>query len=299
MQYFSDRELGDAPRNVTEISSTVWGGIADLIQERVEDVSFGERFPIGCEDDPAICTGVDRSRFRASIEAAVPAISELDPIRGWGIINIETPPLVVAMDIIEFCWKSVSKTKRDRPHGFFDHFHYKYFDQEAGQSEFRDAVNLIFRRNGLAFTLTEQGRVERIVPVEIGNALRNVSFRTKDAELNDMLETARRKFLNPDDKERGEALEKLCDAFERIKTIDNPDKKAGAMEMLDRAAGSSSSKFRALLEVEAKALTDAGNTFRIRHSETNQETLASTEHVDYLFCRLFSLLNLILRTMDS
>ena len=298
MQYFSDRELGEVPLTITEISSTVWGGIADLIQERVENVSFGERFPIGCGDDPGMCTGVDRSRFKDAIQAAVPAISELDPIRGWGIINIETPPLVVAMDIVEFCWKSVSKANRGLYHDFFKHYHYINFDEEAGRSEFRDAVNLIFRRNHLAFTLTEQGRVERIVPDEIDKALRNAPFQTKDAELNDMLTTARRKFLSPDEKERREALEKLWDAFERIKTIDAPDKKAGATVMLHRAAGPSVPEFRALLEDESTALTNAGNSFQIRHSETYQETLTSTEHVDYLFCRLFSLLNLILRTMN-
>ena len=297
MQYFSDRELGEAPRNITEISDTVWGGIADLIQERIDNVSFGQRFPSVCGDYRDICTSVHHFRFKDAIRATVPAIAELVDGR-WEIIPVGTPPLVVAMDIIEFCWNSISKAQRGDFHRYYNHYHYINFDEEAGRSEFRDAVNLIFRRNHLAFTLTEQGRVERIVPVEIDKALRNAPFQTKDAELNDMLATARRKFFSSDEKERGEALEKLCDAFERIKTIDNPDKKAGAMEMLDRAAGSSSSKFKALLEAEAKALTDAGNTFRIRHSETNQETLASTEHVDYLFCRLFSLLNLILRTMN-
>lgn len=300
MTYFSDREGVEVPRNVTEISPTVWDGITDLMQERMDNVSFGQRFSSGCGDNPDICAGVDRFRFNAAIQAGVPDISELVPLGGgWRIIQIETPPLVVAMDIIEFCWKSISKAKQGDFHRYYGHYHYGDFDKDAGQSEFRDAVNLIFHRNGLAFTLTEQGRIERTMPVEIGNTLHNAVFQTKDPILNELLETARQKFISPDEKERREALEKLWDAWERIKTIDNPDKKAGATEMLDRAAGSSSPKFRALLEAEAKALTDAGNAFQIRHSETEQETLASVEHVDYLFYRMFAMLKLVPHTMNS
>ena len=40
MKYFSDRELGERPRINSEISPTVWDGIAWLIQERIDDGSF-------------------------------------------------------------------------------------------------------------------------------------------------------------------------------------------------------------------------------------------------------------------
>ena len=298
MQYFSDREGVEVPRNVTEISPTVWGGITDLIQKRVDDVSFGQRFPSGCVDDRDICAGVDGFRFKGAIQAAVPAISELyDSSRE--IIPIETPRLLVAMDIIEFCWKAVSKGERGGRHPYWDHHHYVNFDKEAGQSEFSDDINFIFRRNGLAFTLTEQGRVERILPVQIGNVLRSAIFQTKDPTLNELLETARHKFLSPDEKERREGLEKLWDAWERIKTIDAPNKQAGATAMLDRAAGLPSSDFRVLLEAEAKALTDAGNAFQIRHFEVGKEPLNNPQHVDYLFYRMFAMLNLVLHTMNG
>ena len=65
--------------------------------------------------------------------------------------------------------------------------------------------------------------------------------------------------------------------------------------MLDAAAGSRSPRFREDLEKEAQALTDIGNKLRIRHSETDREQLAKSEHVDYLFYRLYSLIHLILR----
>ena len=64
--------------------------------------------------------------------------------------------------------------------------------------------------------------------------------------------------------------------------------------MLDHSAGPASPKFREALEGEAIALTNIGNNLRIRHSETSQEGLARSEHVDYLFYRMFSLIQLIL-----
>ena len=197
------------------------------------------------------------------------------------------------MDIIEFCWRSVSKPESYYYHSFFQHHHLR-FDQEAGRTEFREDVNRIFERNGVAFTLTEHGQVERIVPEPIGSLVGRSQFRTGDHELDGLLETACRRFVMPAEGQRRDALEKLWDAWERIKTLENDDKRTGAAEMLDRLAKPAQRQFREMLEVEAQALTSVGNRFRIRHSETSQERLETLEQVDYLFGRLFVLINFIL-----
>ena len=114
-------------------------------------------------------------------------------------------------------------------------------------------------------------------------------------ELDRLIDTAKCKFLNPHSQVRREALEAIWDGWERLKTLDGQgDKKSQAKAMLDKAAGSSSPKFRDALEREAMNLTLIGNSLRIRHSETSQEILAMSEHVDYLFYRMFSLVQLIL-----
>ena len=298
MQYFSERELGEPPRNNTEISQSVWGGIVWLIQERINNGSLGLGFPESCPDSPSVCCGVDRHGFEVSIKAKIPVLVEDSWSRRWEISAIEQPSTLVVMDIIEFCWQHVGSPKIGYYHPFFQHNHLS-FDKIEGQTEFREEINQIFRRNGLAFDLTEKGNIERLLPVEIDNLLRGTEFQTGDTELDTMLATSRRKILVPDEDERREALEKLWDAWERIKTIADSAKKTGAEIMLDQAASSPVSKFRALLEAEAKDLTDIGNTFQIRHSETTQEHLDSAQHVDYLFYRMFSLLNLILSSLSS
>jgi hypothetical protein len=225
-----------------------------------------------------------------ALKTEIPALAESELL----LYQEELPPLLDLMDVIEFCWRSVGKVRRRAYHDYWKHYHID-FDMDAGRWEFREAVNLIFQRNGLAFTLTERGEIERLIPVEIGDALHRAQFRTGDTELDGMLDTARRKFLDPDEKVRREALEKLWDAWARLTTIDGKEKKAGIAGLLDQAAGPEGPKLRAILETEAQAPTDMGNAFQIRHSEATQERLHRADHADYLFHRLFSLVYLLLR----
>ena len=112
-----------------------------------------------------------------------------------------------------------------------------------------------------------------------------------------MLETARRKFLDPNPAIRLESLEKLWKAWERLKTIEpGKDKKASVTALLDKAAAEAT--FRDLLEKEARQLTDIGNTFHIRHSETTQVHLQESGHVDYLFHRLYAMIYLLLKSRN-
>ncbi len=84
-----------------------------------------------------------------------------------------------------------------------------------------------------------------------------------------MLEKAVAKYLSPILSIRLEALEKLWDAWERIKTLEQPnDKKKSISILLDRT--SKKPKFRKMLEQEAFKLTDIGNNFMIRYTELNK-----------------------------
>jgi len=62
MPYFSDRERGERPQTLTELTRVAWRGIAALIQIRLEDGSFGARFPETCPDGAGPC-GTNESLF--------------------------------------------------------------------------------------------------------------------------------------------------------------------------------------------------------------------------------------------
>ncbi|MCY3957785.1 MAG: hypothetical protein OXG65_05780 [Chloroflexi bacterium] len=297
MRHFSERELGAFPREKTEVSRTVWDGLAQLVDSLVDDGSLGAGFPDYCRDSGSVCCGTNRHKFEVAIAAVIPELVDGAWMRGWGITAIEQPPIYAIMDVLEFVWQNVGQPVLGRRHEYYEHYHFLQFDVKDGQERFRENVNSILNRNRLAFTMTSDGKMKRLLPIEFSSVLRRSAFVTGDSELDNMIETARRKFLQPDEGERREAVEKLWDAWERVKTVQHSDKRIGAKMILDTAANSCVSEFRQLLEAEALTLTNAGNKFRIRHSETSQEQLQSPEHVDYLFLRMFSLLNLILTSL--
>ena len=287
MTYFSEREEGEISRGNEGIGATAWGGILMLINARIDDGSFGAKYPTTCEDGGAI-TGSHGDAVWMAMRADIPNLPE-------PLYNDEPPHTLYILDMIEFCWRCIGKPIRKGYHEVFDHHHLE-FDIETGRDEFRDDVNRIFRRNGLAYDLEWRGCIERLAPPVLREELASTQFATGDADLNRMLETAQRKFLDPDEAKRHEALEVLWDAWERLKTLgEGANKKAQITDLLDHTAGPSSSKFRDVLEWEANELTRIGNNFQIRHSERNQERLTRGEHIDYLFHRLFSLIQVILR----
>jgi len=289
--YFSERETGEVPRTETDVTVAAWRGIAALIQTRIEDGSFGAQYPESCPDG-SVSSGTNYSSFWDAMRSEIPSLPE----EMWSLLSQDEPPAtLLIMDMIEFCWRAVGKPIQRGYHSYFKHYHFDY-DVEAGRTEFCEAINRIFRRNGLAYELTDAGEVHRLAPPALREALAKATFSTGDSDLDAMLEIARRKFLDPDEAVRREALEKLWDAWERVKTVEpGADKRAQVTALLNRAASSDGSGFRQRLEAEANEITRIGNSFQIRHTETTQEPLTSADHVDYLFHRLFALIRLVLR----
>lgn len=118
-----------------------------------------------------------------------------------------------------------------------------------------------------------------------------------DATLDALLHDACQAFRDPAPTARQRATKKLWDAWERLKTLDDADKKRGMATHLARAAPGV--PFRERLEAEAKALTDIGNDFHVRHFETSRTPLDHPAHFDYLFHRLYALIHLLLFTRNN
>lgn len=202
------------------------------------------------------------------------------------------------MDLLEFVASAVGQPERGGWHSYFSHYHLSW-NREVGLAGFVDDVNRLFVRNGIAFELTPSGQARRLLPEPLRDILTGAVFRTGDGETDRLLETARRSIPSTNLDTRRDALEKLWDAFERLKTHEpGTNKRAQADALLDRTAGNSTPRMREALSQEAKALTEIGNRFRIRHSETEQEIPAGSAQVDYLFQRMFAFLWLILKETD-
>lgn len=287
--YFSDRELGPQPRVEEEIQTLAWGGIVAIVRSLIGNGAFGTEFPAVCPDGLGPI-GTNEVSMSLALQAEIPDLS-------WPLDENKVPSTLTILDLIEFCHRNVAEPIRRSYHRYFSHYHLD-FDREEGQAKFRHKVNRIFARNGLAFELEENGQVARLTPPILRESLRAAVFHTGDAELDSMLEAARTKYLDPDPRVRQESLEKLWDAWERLKTVEpGKNKKASVEAILDKA--SSEEYFRQLLETEARELTRIGNSFQIRHSETTQIPIECNEHIDYLFHRLFAMIRLLLESRES
>lgn len=295
--YFSDREFRPRARTEQTMSPVAWAGIVVLVEALASSGAFGASFPQECPDGHAIC-GNDTDKLKSAIEAEIKGLSwplqrdhvDEDDFRRarkpWA------PPTLVALDFIEFVWRSVARPVPGKLHDHYRHHHLS-FDSAEGRSAFVTDVNRILARNGLAYEITESGEVQRILPAVIGDLIARAYFRTGDQLLDVMLEEARRKFSDPDPLIRREALERLFDSWERIKTLADDDKSRSTKLVLDRA--SPEPVFRKLLEKEAFELREIGNSYLLRHHERSQTPVIDTDHVDYLFHRLYSLVDLVIR----
>lgn len=295
--YFSDRENGPKPRVEVELTPAVWAGLAAVVQNLINTGALGYRFPERCPDGQIIC-GCNEVALGAAITAEIlgltwPLATTIPSANApWASRDPYCPPTLMALDLLEFVFRSIGHPVEISYHSYRHHHHLR-FDVVEGHRRFAADINRILARNGLAFDLTPDGRVVRIPPSPLAAALRRPQFKTGDATLDTMLEESRTKFLDPDPKIRREGLERLWDGWERLKSTAHVDKKRSIGAILDRAA--SEATFRNLLEQEARALTDAGNNLQIRHYEVSQTPIVDSDHVDYLYHRLFALIELLLR----
>lgn len=297
--YFSDRENGPRARTEQTIGPTVWAAIVAAVQGLMNSGALAFRFPERCPDGQAIC-GCDQSTLAASVVAEMPGVAwplEVNAEVGEGFEARYAPfppPTLLILDFIEYIFAAVAKSIPGKYHEFFSH-HHLTFDEYAGRDEFRALVNRLFARNGLAFEMLISGRIVRVLPLVIGEDLQRTALNSGDRTLDLLLEECRTKFTDRNPLVRREALERLWDAWERLKSLADPaDKKRSVQKILDVVT--TEPNLRARLETEARELNDIGNSHLIRHYEVQQLPVIDVDHVDYLFHRLFAMIQLMLRT---
>ncbi|WP_203821567.1 hypothetical protein [Paractinoplanes ferrugineus] len=313
--FYTDRIGQVAPRTSEEISLPAWRGVVVLIQQQLDNGALAHAYPeYYCTDDPGrnTITGTDRKGFFNALEAHVPQLIESagDPADGWARRSPRTPldpdimpATATVLDVIDFVAQNIEQPSSTIRHSWNgDHTHY-YFGEErdpihAGlltpeQERFQDKIDQIFRRNGIAFTLGDDLRIRRLGPPEARALIADFRPNTGDPKLDELFNDAFARFVSRFRADRQDALEKLWDGFERLKTLQLGGQKQNSIALLlDNAA---SEPFRTVLDEEFRTLTSIGNRFRIRHHEHDQQELPNGDAGDYLFIRCANLIAHILR----
>lgn len=290
------------PRTVTEpteeFTKAIWGEFNRLFLIN----AFAQTFPEHCTDGNEIC-GTNGVALMSRLQAELPgALLELSDLRS--ISNRWDKPFTIfsshVWDIIEFSYKYVTTPKNDGYHSYWKHNHLD-FERDSGIQEFRLFVENTLAAHGMAFQLNETGQIIRLLPASVVTPLLQVrSLSTVDAELGRYLERSQVQFLSRDPADNLEAVKTLWDAFERLKSLTaktQKDKSKSIEELLGRMSGNS--PFIKELQAESRALTDIGNSYGIRHSETYQTLLTDPKHVNYLYLRMLAFLNLAAKSLEG
>ncbi len=302
MTFFSDRELGKKAATVEEIDISVWNGIVAIFDSFISDNAFSKNFPEQCPDNRGI-SGCNRELLNDKLKALVPKIdipiSRKDEFAksyaDWDKPAEQVKNTVdtfAVLDFIEFCFQNMyDAINRGDWHDFYGHYHLAFKDTGEVRKKFVVEINALFERNGIAYQLTDDGQIIRLLIPELAQLV-SVRYKTNDAKLNELLSEATSAFVLPKRQDRFRATEKLWDAFERIKTYCHVDKKT-SIEQLIKIVSNGNAPLEKHLDSEAKELTAIGNNFQIRHFEQGKQEINDDHHLDYLFHRLLSLINLM------
>ncbi len=284
---YSHRQRAASPRKVETIEEPTWTSIRETVRQCLGANYIAQTCPEYCNECLSIIATHDDSFF-SLLTREIPRLDH----RRFQVPG-PLPGTYDIFDLIELVFRCAAMPTIKTNEDCYEECQYLEFSKADGRSEFRELINDILDRERIAYELTESGLIARVGAPILSDLIQDTSFQTGDDDLNGLLETARDKFISRDAAVRKEGLDKLWDAWERLKTVEpGKDKKASTSTLLDRVADG---PMRELLGTETHALTKIGNEpFIIRHSETDRHSLTDDRHVDYLFHRMFSLVYLLL-----
>lgn len=314
MKYFSDKEGVNKVGISFRISADVWNGIVVIVNALIKNNLLAKDFPKQCPDGNGIC-GVNELSFYIAAFAVISGAHKFLP-QYEGEIQYLSPASLSelpfesdeeiekdnecftydVLDFVEFTFRHINDVRNGAYHDFFKHYELEFPGTTVSREKFVSDINEIFERNHIGYKLCDDGSICRIVDEVI---LHPISSSKREPRLEELIQDAIYKFRNPRLNERKIALEKLWDAFERLKTIEIPEekRKKQSADILLSKASLGQTAFKDILENECKALTDIGNQYQIRHFERYTKQITSEEHLDYLFYRMYSLVSLLSRVL--
>ena len=169
----------------------------------------------------------------------------------------------------------------------------EFYEKYNTDNKYAAQMNVLFKLNDIQYKL-EQGRIECTIDVSIKN--KDV-LAISEVGLKDLILEAQG-YYNKGNKQI--AVEKLWDAFERLKTYYSPslNKAQSANKIIDNMSGADE-QFKTMYKSEFTALTDIGNRFRIRHHETTKVDITDDRQYDYFYKRCLSLISVAILYLEG
>lgn len=167
------------------------------------------------------------------------------------------------------------------------------FAKHSASDEFESQINAILKLNEINLKL-DNGKIVNTFSNQISKGTLNP---VQEAGLKELLQDATKYY---DEGNLQIAVEKLWDAFERLKTYYSPilDKKNSVNKIVEDM-GEKKQPFMELFEKEFRELTALGNNYRIRHHETTKTDIEDARHYEYFYKRCLSLISTAIQFLSD
>jgi len=256
---------------------------------------LGYMYPIRCDETDDMI-GLNREEFELRLRFKIPDlyrnilgeldVPELDFSGKYDEFNTYS-----VLDLIEYVGNNIKDYEITDHHPYKMHEHIRYLETNNCREIFRDEINEIFNFSNLQYILNVDYLVERVLDFE----LLDTHYKSKIVDIKEdgirtLIDKANVMYKSANALNRTDALEKIWDAFERIKSFNNHSNKNESTETLISKMCGGNENIHELLEIEFRTLTAIGNDYRIRHHEMNKHEIRNIDQVDYLYNRILSLI---------
>lgn len=304
MDYYTKRHGMRAPIiHTSDITVEMYSLILGCCQKYYDNIAW--KYPDECPDGFG-CAGLNMNELDMDIKYEIPTLFKDEygriavPRQEKNVfsnkIEVDEYDQYALLDFIEFIGDNVRDITSKSYHSYFGHYHLSFSSNNSVFEDFRNDINAIMKKTGLLFELNIDGYVERIEENSVLNKEieHNVETVTEQG-LKELIEVAIALHKSPRPSDHKDAVEKIWDALERLKTYyTSLDKKSSVTKIVDDMSNSHTS-FVDLFNDEFKALTGIGNNYRIRHHETDKIDITDIKHYDYFFNRCLSLIALAIQ----
>ncbi len=308
MEYYTQRHgLRSEVRKTNIITMELYALLLDCCEKYYENLAW--KYPEKCQDGD-VCCGLDRVALERDVKYEIPALFRdyygniTAPTQRYNIFNtgsdIDEYDQFALLDYIEFVGENICDILQKNWHGYFQHNHLIFSKGKKIFLNFKKDINAIFTKTGLLYQMNEEGQIERIEENSIldENIERQLQ-EVPEVGIQELLARAIALHKSPNPSDNQDAVEKLWDALERLKSYyTSLDKKDSVKKIIDDIA-SGEEDFVNLFNTEFVELTKIGNNFRIRHHETNKIDITDNLHYDYFFNRCLSLISLALHYLEE
>lgn len=300
MKYFTERNGMRKPIEQTyDIDPSKYYVLLGCCEKYYDNIAW--KYPEECLDGCGCC-GLDKYRLVAEMRYEIPDLyindyGQICAPRATDIIysngqSFEMYNQYALLDFIEFMYENIHDITKKEYHQFFNHYHLLTMSSRRVMLQFLDDINACFSKTGLLYKLTANGKVERVISNDVATPdIVNKVLSVKEPGIRELLQEALILHRSHDLREIRDWVEKLWDAFERMKTYYNADKKQSANQIIADMAGGSED-YRKLFEEEFFKLKSIGNDYKIRHHEIGKIEIKDVRYYDYFFNRCLSMIAL-------